>query len=70
MAVVWYSHRIDSTTVCPGSSDPFYIVTHYIEWVTTSWTVERKEDSYLFSGRHYISDVGPESLWSGSRGIK
>ena len=24
-------------TVCPESSDPFYI-TYYIEWVTTSWT--------------------------------
>ena len=23
---------------CPGSSDPFYIVSYYIEWVTTSWT--------------------------------
>ena len=26
------------TTVCPRSSDPFYTVTYYIEWVTTSWT--------------------------------
>ena len=25
-------------TVCPGSSDPFYIVCYYIKWVTTSWT--------------------------------
>ena len=25
-------------TVCPGCSDPFYIVTYYIKWVTTSWT--------------------------------
>ena len=25
-------------TVCPRSSDPFYIVTNYIKWVTTSWT--------------------------------
>ena len=25
-------------SVCPGSSDPFYIVTYYIKWVTTSWT--------------------------------
>ena len=22
-------------TVCPRSSDPFYIVTYYIKWVTT-----------------------------------
>ena len=27
-----------NTTVCPGSSDPFYIVTYYTKWVTTSWT--------------------------------
>ena len=26
------------TTICSRSSDPFYIVTQYIEWVTTSWT--------------------------------
>jgi len=26
-------------TVCPSSSsDPFYVVTFYIKWVTTSWT--------------------------------
>ena len=25
-------------TVCPRSSDPFYIVSYYIIWVTTSWT--------------------------------
>ena len=24
-------------TVCPGSSKPFYIVSYYIKWVTTSW---------------------------------
>ena len=25
-------------TVCPRSSDPFYLVTYFIKWVTTSWT--------------------------------
>ena len=25
-------------TVCPRSSDQFYVVTYYIKWVTTSWT--------------------------------
>ena len=25
-------------TVCQRSSDPFYVVTYYIKWVTTSWT--------------------------------
>ena len=24
--------------VCPRSSDPFYVVTYYIKWLTTSWT--------------------------------
>ena len=24
--------------MCPGSSYPFYIVSYYIKWVTTSWT--------------------------------
>ena len=25
-------------TVCPRSSEPFYIVTYYTKWGTTSWT--------------------------------
>ena len=25
-------------TVCPRGSDPFYIVSYYIKWVTSSWT--------------------------------
>ena len=31
-------------TVCPGSSDPFYIVTYYT--YTTSWTHCRKKNSF------------------------
>ena len=27
--------------MCPISTDPFYIVTYYIKWVTTSWTYSR-----------------------------
>ena len=26
------------TTVCPKSSDPFYTVTNYINWFTSTWT--------------------------------
>ena len=26
------------STVCPISSDPFYKISYYIKWVTTSWT--------------------------------
>ena len=33
-------------TVCPRSSDSFYIVIHYIKWVTTSWT---QISSYIVS---------------------
>ena len=29
-------------TVCPRSSDPFYIVSYNIKWVTTSWTFSMK----------------------------
>ena len=25
-------------TMCPRSSDPFYVVTYSIKWVTTTWT--------------------------------
>ena len=32
----------DSTTICPGSLDPFYIVTKYMKWVKTSWTHRTK----------------------------
>ena len=34
-------HELDCT-VCPRSSDPFYVVTYYIKWVTTSWTYSIK----------------------------
>ena len=34
---VFCSEIMKPCTVCPGSSDPFYIVTYYIKWVTTSW---------------------------------
>ena len=30
-------------TICPISSDPFYIVTYYIVWVNTSWTHSTRE---------------------------
>ena len=29
---------IYACNMCPRSSDPFYIVTYYMKWVTTSWT--------------------------------
>ena len=29
---------IQKVTIYPRSNDPFYIVTYYMKWVTTSWT--------------------------------
>ena len=31
----WFQIR---STVCPRSSDPFHVVTYYIQWANTSWT--------------------------------
>ena len=36
-------------TICPGSSDPFYIVSYYIRWVTTSWTHSNSGQEFLDS---------------------
>ena len=36
--LVYFFFEISPYTVCPGSSDPFYVLTYYIKWVTTSWT--------------------------------
>ena len=30
--------EMNATSVCPRSSDPFYLVTYFKTWVTTSWT--------------------------------
>ena len=38
---VWKQFVFDCTT-CPGSSDPFNIVTHYIKRVTNTWTYSNK----------------------------
>ena len=50
--------RTDQNTVCPGSSDPFYIVSYYIKWVTNSWThstyLFKKPDSDPFPGGEAI----------------
>ena len=42
-------------TVCPGSSDPFYIVTYYINWVTTSWTYSSYFLNIQYIQNHYQS---------------
>ena len=37
---------LSSVSVCPRSSDPFYIVSYYIESVTTSWTYSILDSYY------------------------
>ena len=37
-------------TVCPRSSDPFYIATYYTKWVTTSWAYSKIHAFKLFLG--------------------
>ena len=37
--------------MCPGSSDPVYIVTYYIKWVTTFWTYCRGIKWYKMKGK-------------------
>ena len=37
-------------TMCPRSSEPFYIVSYYIKWVTTSWTHSRCSNVPSYAG--------------------
>ena len=41
-------------TVCPRSSDPFYIVTYYIKLVITSWTDNSSNHVLTYSECRYI----------------
>ena len=55
----------DIFEICPVSSDPFYIVTYYIKWVTTSWTYSIYQDlcsvPFSFSGRGFSRGYGSGS---------
>ena len=42
-------------TICPGSSDPFYIVTYYIKWVITSWTHSINNLNIY----EFVTEIGP-----------
>ena len=46
-------------TVCPVSSDPFYVVTYYIKWVTTYWTYSKFADSFPKLALNH----GPLIIW-------
>ena len=43
---------LDLNTVCPESSDPFYMVTSYIKWFTTSWTDSIMYLQYTYKQRY------------------
>ena len=30
--------QISEATICPRSSDPFYMISYYMKWGKTSWT--------------------------------
>ena len=38
LLIAYFILQRGTPTVCPGSSDPFYIVSYYIKWVNTSCT--------------------------------
>ena len=60
-ATLWAIRGCDST-ICPRSSDPIYIVTYYIKWVTTSWTdhkliKKKKKEKKSFCCLHWSCDL-------------
>ena len=48
------THQMFPCTICPRSSDPFYKVSYYIKWVTTSWT---HSTSQMFSGTYQVLET-------------
>ena len=36
--LLYLNLKIINANICPRGSDPLYIVSYYIKWVTTSWT--------------------------------
>ena len=41
-------------TLCPGSSDPFYVATYYMKWDTTSWTYSTMLNWTIFLARRRV----------------
>ena len=47
-------HKFEKVpTVCPRSSDPFYIVSYFIKWDNISWTYS----TVLYKTGHYFLDI-------------
>ena len=38
-------------TMCPRSSGPFYVVTYYIKWYTTSWTYSMSNMNFTIKSK-------------------
>ena len=49
------------STVCPWSSDPFYIVTYYMKWETTSWTDGKINRTWIRQSRKINQPIGIQS---------
>ena len=41
-------------SVCPRNSDPFYIVSHNIKWVTTAWTYSIRRMNWINKRVHFL----------------
>ena len=52
----------DCYTVCPRSSDSFYIVRYYIKWVTTSWGHSTNNKEILYIGAVTIDNFNQDPL--------
>ena len=58
IVLLWFTETLrifskdlrSKTTVCPWSSDPSYVVSYYIKWVTTSWIYGAKRKIYASNG--------------------
>ena len=67
----WKSNQSNSIlfslgTICPRSSDPYYIVSYCIKWVTTSWTYSRNNNNIMSFTllKHMYSDILTFSYFS------
>ena len=49
-------------TVCPEGSDPFYIVSYYINWVTTSWT--HSKSAQVYNKSVFSKNVSYQHSWN------
>ena len=47
-------------TVGPRSSDPSYIISYYINWVTTSWTYSTMGFKGTFDVKAYLVGNAPQ----------